>query len=77
MKFNIVILALVSTFASETQAIVINNAGMHKQGDDKANVDEDIDSLMDKYDGQESAAQKAKTEKKVPKSNGVPSASEV
>jgi hypothetical protein len=69
MKFNIVILALVAT----ASAITIDNAGKSKDG----GVDDDIDNLMDKYDGQESAAAKKKTEKKVPDSNGKVSASEV
>lgn len=51
MKYNIVILALFATFATETSAIIINNAGMHK--DSKDTQDDDIDNLMDKYDGQE------------------------
>jgi hypothetical protein len=75
MKFNIVILALFATFATETSAIVINNAGMHKDAKDSV-VDDDIDNLMDKYDGQESAAAKKKTEKKVTPSGPV-TASEV
>ena len=51
MKYNIVILALFATIASETNAIVVVNNQFHKQsGDDKASVEEDIDSLMDKYD---------------------------
>ena len=54
MKYNIVILALFATFTTETSAIVINNAGMHKDSkDNKESVDDDIDNLMDKYDGQE------------------------
>jgi hypothetical protein len=77
MKYNIVILALFATFATETSAIVINNAGMHKDSkDNKESVDDDIDNLMDKYDGQESAAAKKKTEKKVAPSGPV-TASEV
>ena len=75
MKFNIVILALFATFTTESSAIAINNAGKSK--DAKESVDDDIDNLMDKYDGQESAAAKKKTEKKVPDSNGKVSASEV
>ena len=45
---------------------------MHKQSDDtKASVEEDIDSLMDKYDTQESSAEKKKTEKKSTPSKGI------
>ena len=71
MKYNIVILALFATFATETQAITIDQRSIHKQnGDDKASVEEDIDNLMDKYDNQESNASKKKTEKKTESSKG-------
>ena len=41
----------------------MSNAGRSSNKD--GGVDDDIDNLMDKYDGQESAAAKKKTEKKV------------
>ena len=57
MKYNkLFVLALIAnTYALR---MVTNQYGIKKDEDTQATVDEDIDSLMDKYDTQEKSAKK-------------------
>ena len=80
MKYNrIVILGMLLAFASESAAVHIRNTNRShgiKNSDEKEQAEnEDLDSLMDKYDKNE---EKAKT-KKVEKKTGTkePTAAEV
>ena len=57
MKYNklFVIALIANTYALK---MVTNQHGIKKDEDTQATVDEDIDSLMDKYDTQEKSAKK-------------------